>query len=161
MDALRAHIVEEFAVSQRIVRSGNDVMPRFKIFAPDGEHVAFLTLPEDIGGRLERLEVMRAFMIWKAATGFVMSSELAEPNALLVVAVTRFDVVAALQPISRKPKPPIFAKLQWLDRDRIDDNILGLLPPKSLSVTTDQIEFMRRAFEEGEIEGITWQRPPG
>jgi hypothetical protein len=36
---------------------------------------------------------------------------------------------------------------------------MNLLPPKSLEIGHEDIEFLRRAFEEGKIEGITWRGP--
>jgi hypothetical protein len=157
IEDLRRKIVEEFAVSQRIIRAGNELVPRFRISAPDGDHVALVQLPDDPAGRLKQLDVIKGFMIWKAATAFVLSSELFEPDALMVVKVTRGDVIAALQPIRRDPIR--FGELQWMDRASVGDEIIDLLPPKSLLVTPEQLEFMRRAFEDGEIKGIRWEHP--
>jgi hypothetical protein len=152
----RTHIVEEFAVSQRVVRAGVEVVPRFKIFAPDGEHTVFVQLPGAQDARAARFGAIQAFMVWKAASGFVLSAELATPDALTVVSVTRTDVIGAIQPIKRDPIG--FGPLVWLDRHAIDDTIVSLLPPRSVGVSLEQLELMRRAFEEGSIEGISWQR---
>ena len=129
MTDLTALIIDEFGISQRIVRAGIKVVPRFNVFAPDdGVHVAFVQLPQDTEGRLKRLEVMQSFMIWKAATAFTLASELAEPDALMVVAVTRDGAAAAIQPIDREPLG--FRPLSWFDDKHIDRLILDLLPPR-------------------------------
>jgi hypothetical protein len=100
---LRDTIVAEFALSQRIIRKGIEVVPRFTIFAPDGTHTAMVELPDDPIARLEQLRVVRNFMIWKAAHAFVLANELIEPDAISVVALARSDVVGALQRISSGP----------------------------------------------------------
>lgn len=133
MDDLRAKMLEEFVFSQRIVRSGTEVVPRFRILAPDGEHVALVQLKDDIADRLERLDVMRAFMVHKAATGLLLSSELITPEAILVAAVTRTAVIGALQPIKRDPLR--FGKIEWFGPEGVDEMIVHLLPLKSLDVT--------------------------
>ena len=108
---MQASIFQEFAISQCIVRAGIEVVPRFNVFAPDGVHVAFVQLPQDAEGRLKRLEVMQSFMIWKAASAFTLASELVEPDALMVVAVTGEGAAAAIQPIDREPLG--FRPLSW------------------------------------------------
>src|SRR5271168_1855236 len=99
----RSDIVEQFAISQRIVRDGIEVVPRFTVFCHDGPHIAFIQLPADLDERVQRLNVMYRFMIWKAAHAFTLASELETPDALMVVAVTRDDAIGAIQPILRNP----------------------------------------------------------
>ena len=43
----RAMILEELAFSQRIVREGHQVVPRFRVVAPDGEHAIKVQLLDD------------------------------------------------------------------------------------------------------------------
>jgi hypothetical protein len=126
---LSAEMLEEFAVSRRIVQDGSEVMPRFRIFAPDGEHVAFVQMRESIEDRLSKFNTMRLFMIWKAGTGFIMASETIEPKALFVACVSRKENLIAVQMIHRDG-PVSFGAVQWYPPDLIDDAILKLLPPK-------------------------------
>lgn len=79
---LQSVIADELSLSQKIVRGGDEVVPRFRVMAPDGEHAVFVTLPDDVGQRERRLQVLRAFMVWKAATGFVHASEMKVPDAI-------------------------------------------------------------------------------
>lgn len=104
---LRTMILEELTFSQRVVREGHEVVPRFRVVAPDGEHTIMVQLPDDLEARMERLRVMRAFLIWKAATGFVHSSELIEPDAITACAVMRDDVTGGLQ---------VFGENQWASK---------------------------------------------
>ena len=129
---LRALILEELAFSQRVVREGHEVVPRFRILAPDGEHTVMVQLPDDLSERVERMRVVRAFMIWKAATGFVHSSELITPDAITACAVTREDVTGGLQRIRRKPLG--FEEVEWFGRESIGDDVLQLLPPRVMTL---------------------------
>jgi hypothetical protein len=97
---LRSLILEELAVSQRVVREGHEVVPRFRVLAPDGEHTAMVQLPDDLEARMERMRVVRAFMIWKAATGFVHCSELIAPDAITSHVVRHPASAPAVQRLS-------------------------------------------------------------
>ena len=154
---LRASILEELAISERIVRDGHEVVPRYLVIAPDGEHTIMVQLPDDIGARHERMLVVRAFIIWKAATGFVQSTELIEPNAIASVAVSRDGVSGALRRITRKPLA--FAVHEWFGREGVGDEIVSLLPPLALSLTESDVRFIDDAFAHGTVPGIRWVRP--
>ena len=154
---LRALILEELAFSQRIVRDGHEVVPRFRVLAPDGGHTVMVQLPDDLDARMERMRVVRAFMIWKAATGFVHCSELIEPDAITACAVTRDDVTGGLQRIRRTPLG--FEEVEWFGRESVGDEVLQLLPPRMMTLDRRDLEFIDKAFEEGSVSGITWRRP--
>ena len=154
---LCAAVLEELTVSERVVRAGHEVVPRYRIIAPDGEHSIMVQLPDDIEARNERMSVVRAFMIWKAASAFVQSSELIEPNAIASIAVTRDGVSGALRRITRKPL--MFASHEWFGRETVGDEIVALLPPRSLTLTETDMRFIDQAFTDGAVPGIRWLRP--
>jgi hypothetical protein len=153
---LRDTIVTEVALSQRIIRKGIEVVPRFTIFAPDGTHTAMVELAVDPIARLEQLHVMRNFMIYKAAHAFVLANELIEPNAISVIAVARSDVIGSLQRIHRDPVR--FDPLEWFGRESVGNEVIDFLPPRELAVTHEDLSFMRQAFEKGSVAGVTWLR---
>ena len=152
----RAIILEELAFSQRVVREGHELVPRFRVLAPDGEHTIMVQLPDDIEERVGRLRVVRAFLIWKAATSFVHSSELIEPDAITACAVTRDDVTGGLQRIRRKPLG--FEEVEWFGRESVGNDLLTLLPPKVMTLDQSDLEFIDKAFEEESVPGISWVR---
>ena len=154
---LRADIIDELQLSEHIVRDGHEVVPRFRVIAPDGEHTVMVQLPDDIAARNERMQIVRAFIIWKAATGFVKSTELIEPDAIVTVAVTRDGASGALRRITREPIS--FGEIEWFGRDNVDDEVLALLPPRSLMLTENDLQFIDQAFAEGAVSGIRWLRP--
>ena len=51
----RAMVLEELAFSQRVMREGHEVVPRFRVLAPDGEHAIMVQFPDDLEARMERL----------------------------------------------------------------------------------------------------------
>jgi hypothetical protein len=99
----REAILAELGLSERIVRGGYEVVPRFSIHAPDGPHSVMIQLSHDLAERIKRMQIVRSFMIWKAADGFILASELVDPDAISVVAVTRVDAIGVLQRIHRSP----------------------------------------------------------
>jgi hypothetical protein len=152
----RETILAELYMSQCIVRDGHEVVPRFSIQAPDGAHSVMIQLSDNVADRAKRMQAVRSFMIWKAAHGFILANELAELDAISVVAVTRADAIGALQRIYRNPLS--FDPPEWLGRESIGAEVIGLLPPRNLTVTQEDLDFMRQAFEEGQYPGITWRR---
>jgi len=151
---LRALIFEELAFSQRIVRDGHEVVPRFRVLAPDGDHTVMVQLPDDLVARMECMQVVRTFMIRKAATGFIHSSELITPDAITACAVTRDDVTGGPQCIRRKPLS--FGEIEWFGRESVGDEVIQLLPPRTMTLDRHDREFIERAFEHGTVPGITW-----
>jgi hypothetical protein len=153
---LRDTILAELELSQRIVRTGLEVVPRFTIFAPDGTHTAMVELPDDPIERTKRMLAVRSFMILKAAHAFVLANELIEPDAISAIAVARSDVTGALQLIHRKPFR--FEAPEWFGRENVSDEVLALLPPRQLTITLEELELMRQALETENVAGITWLR---
>ena len=153
---LRSHIIEELAFSQRIIRDGHEVVPRFRVIAPDGQHTVMVQMPDDLAARTERLHVVRAFMIWKAATGYVHSSEVIDPDAIAAFAITGTDVTGGLQRIGRQPLS--FGEVEWFGRESIDEAWLQLLPPRMMTLVQSDLEFIDLAFRDGSVPGITWMR---
>lgn len=154
---LRGRIIDELALSQRIVRKGHEVVPRFVAMAPDGDHTVMVQMPDDLSERLQRLTVVKSFLVMKAATGFVHASELATPDAIAALAVTRDEVIGAIQRIARSPLS--FSAPEWFGREAVDDALLELLPSKMIEVSKGDLDFMQQAFEREAVPGIRWVRP--
>ncbi|RUO97998.1 hypothetical protein [Hyphomicrobium sp.] len=149
--------IKEFEISRQVKQDGTDIMPRFIVFCPNEECSAFIQLPEDAAERVEQLQVMKLFMIHKSASGFILCSELIEPNCLFCAAVTRTETLAAIQRIKRGGK---FGRIEWQPPECVDDVIKDLLPPKSVTITKQQLELMVKAFDRNEVPGISWTSSP-
>ena len=96
-------------------------------------------------------------MVWKAVTGFVQSTELIEPNAIASIAVSRDGVSGALRRITRNPIA--FGEIEWFGRENVGDEIVALLPPRTLVLTEHDVLFIDKAFAHGDVPGIRWVRP--
>ena len=150
----RSHILTELALSERIIRKGMGVAPRFTVFAPDAAHTAMVELPDGEQERSKQLSAIRGFMIFKAAHGFLLASEIIDPDVISVIAVRRSEVIGALKHINRDPLS--FGKTEWFGRENVDDAVINLLPPKSLSITHGELAEIELAYGKGKVPGITW-----
>jgi hypothetical protein len=153
---LRQNILEEVALSRDIVRDGTEVVPRFTIRTRRSAR------PHGAASRRREAAARPAvegalFMIWKAASAFIVASELSIFEGISVIAVSRTEILGALQRIKRSPLT--FSEPEWFGREHVGKEMIDLLPPPTLTVTHDELAFMGRAFEVGTIPGITWVKP--
>jgi hypothetical protein len=77
---MKDRIIDELRLSFDIVLSREEVLPRFRVVCPDGEWTVFVPLPDDIGERQRRMQLIYGFMAWKLATAFV---ELVAPDCVM------------------------------------------------------------------------------
>ena len=158
-------LLEELALSEDIVRKGVDVMPRFRVTAPDGEY-RILMPPDDMtirkrGTRFmaknpflqNLLELLKAnpsegaFMAWKQASAFIMAGELKEPDAIAAYAVCCDGCTGVMRLIEREPLS--FREKQWLDESTIDSQLVALLSSGETSIDRETEEDLKRLFGEG------------
>ena len=114
---------------QRLVRLIDDeggIDPQFRIATPEGDIGIAMTLAPDARERLDQMHVLKMFMAWKMALGFIMTTELHEPDAILAAGVNRKETLAVMSTISRKPLR--FGEPEWLSPDAVSDEVLQLLP---------------------------------
>lgn len=136
-------VEDELGFSRGVIRDGHELVPRYLIGSEDGEVTIFVQLPDDMSERNKRMELVATYMKVKMATWFVMSSELAEPDACVSCYVDRDNVVAGLQIIDRTPLS--FGEIVWLPRDQIGDELPAMLPAK---------EEMASAKDLAEVEEL-------
>lgn len=142
---MRELIEDELRFSASIILGGEEIVPRFRVEMPDGTAlVVFVPLPEDGSERRWRLGMVSAFMAWKGAVGFVMSTELKEPDGVVAVGVTREAVIGGLRLIARKPL--MLSPVQWLERVAIGDDIPDLMPPREALLSDDMMRDLVRVF---------------
>ncbi len=70
---MKDKVLEELQFSVGIVLGGEEVVPRFCVICPDVEWTIFVPLPDDIGERQRRMQLVYGFMAWRSAVAFVMS----------------------------------------------------------------------------------------
>ena len=139
------------SASRFIIESGDTIAPRFEIFTPTGQFNVTIEMTTDENLWAQRLNIVRDFMILKAATGFTLACEITATKVLAVVAVTRSESRAALQNYKRKPIS--FADIRWVEAS---PEIVSLLPPKMIAMTIEEIARIENAFETHDLSGVTW-----
>ena len=150
---MRAKMLEELALSERIVRDGAEVVPRFRVITHEGEWIVFVPLPDALEERQRRMQLVGAFMCWKLATGFILCNELSQPDAISVAYVGRDDRALVLREINRKP--PAFGAPQWFDESAIGHEVLQLLPPREVEINKALAEELQCVFGAGgELEAV-------
>lgn len=141
-------IEEELSRSQEIIAGGNELVPRFRMEAEDGETLVFVQLPDDLASRNERMTLVESYMRVKMVRRFVMASELMQPDASMAIGVSHDFCEAAVQMINRNPLS--FGAPDWLDRSNIGDEIPAMLPPRVGSVSDEQIALVHHLVKYNE-----------
>ena len=72
----RRAILEELRISRRVICTGDELTPRLYVYSPSGIYLALIPLPENEDKRRDLLWHARLFMVWKAVTGFILSTEI-------------------------------------------------------------------------------------
>jgi hypothetical protein len=149
---MRELIVDELQLSETVIRAGGEVVPRFRIEVPgEAAYTLFVPLPDDVEQRQWRMGLVSAFMAWKGAHAFVMSSELRTPDAAVAAGVNRSGVLAGIRLIKRRPL--VIGEVQWLARDQVGDEVPALLPPRSAQVSAAMLADLKRVFgPQGEFK---------
>lgn len=148
----RSAILEELRVSRKVIAVGQEIMPRFLIYAPTGNHTIRLPLPDEPQARAAQFRLARLFMVWRAATGFILSSETKIPDTVTATLVSRTEVIGAAQLITREPLT--FGEPTWYGREALGDEIVNLLPAKSVRLSAADLETIRD-FETNRVSGLT------
>jgi hypothetical protein len=144
---MKDRILKELQFSVAIVLAREEVVPRFRVICPDGEWTIFVPLPDDIGERQRRMQLVYGFMAWKSAIAFVMSSELKEPDCVIAGAVSRDRVLLAARPILRKPLT--VGPIEWLPESSVGEEVVALLPRGAVTLDTETEAALVRAFGTG------------
>jgi hypothetical protein len=111
---------------------------------PEGDIGIAMTLAPDARERLDQMHVLKMFMAWKMALGFIMTTELHEPDAILPAGVNRKETLAVMSTISRKPLR--FGEPEWLSPDAVSDEVLQLLPRGACAISESQTAEIGRFF---------------
>lgn len=144
---MKDKLLHELRFSAGIVLSREEVVPRFRVFAPEGDWTVFVPLPDDIGERQRRMQLIYGFMAWKSATAFIMSTELIKPDCVLSAGIGRSDVLIAARPILRKPLT--LGPVEWLPASAVGDEVVALLPRGWVTLDRETEVVLSRAFGEG------------
>jgi hypothetical protein len=144
---MRDKLLEDLRLSASIVLAGEEVTPRFLVICPDGDWTVLVPLPEDIGVRQLRMQLLYGFMAWKSAVAFIMSSQLATPSVIASIGVDRDGVQCAVRPLLRKPRT--LGPIEWWPQERIGPEIVALLPRGRVCIDPQTESDLVRTFGAG------------
>ncbi len=147
-------LAEEMELSERIVRSGHQIVPRFRVLTPEGDFLILVPLPDEPIERERRMRLVAAFMALKLARAFVLSSELRTFDAVCSFWVSTDKKVGLLHRFTRGPSVS-FGKDEWLDDADAGNDVLSLLPQRETELSEAMVRELERVFGEGgEFEAI-------
>src|ERR1700691_4146672 len=125
MTLLRDFMLADLERGLAIARDGHEVVPAWRILAPDGDFVILTRFDPDKPEQRERaFALLPRFMAWKMATAFVLTAETwlgpertrSGEEAILAVGVSRQERLAVVQRIRRAPALS-FGPAEWLPPD--------------------------------------------
>jgi hypothetical protein len=148
---LRRVLREELSLSEAIVRDGYDVIPRFRIFAPEGQFVILLQISDDADDRRRRMDLIERFLAWKMATSFVVSGEAHRSDRLSAFAVTPGECYGRTRRIEGKA-PLTLGPLRRLGAADVAPEFLAMLPRRETIMSVEMVAELERTFgKEGEM----------
>ena len=158
---MRNQVLQELELSQRIVREGHEVVPRFRVLASGEEWTIFCPLPDDLQARVRGLGYIREFMAWKGAHGAIMSAEtwlgplgalqneaLRQGEAIVSTLLSKTDVCGVMRMINRAGGIS-FGAPQWFGREHVDPALLELLPKREEKISPEMMRELKRLFGKG------------
>jgi hypothetical protein len=135
--------------AQRLIRKvhPDPIDPQFRIASPEGDWWIGITLTENAKERARRLALVSDFMAWKLSPGFILASELHEPDAVLSLGLQHNDYCALISLIEGKPLA--FSTPKLVKRENMDPVMLDLLPRGSRTITRARAKELAQWFGEG------------
>jgi hypothetical protein len=118
--SLATLMLEQLAISRRIIEDGQEVVPACRITTPDGNYLIMTRFdPAKPEQRENTVVLISRFMAWKMATSFVLTAETwlgADGlDALLIIGVSLHERLAVLQRI-KSGDGVSFSEPMWLAR---------------------------------------------
>ena len=166
MTLLRDLMLADLEHGLAIARDGHEVVPAWRVLAPDGDFLILTRFDPDKPEQRERaFALVPRFMAWKLATGFVLTAETwlgpertrSGEEAVLTIGVSHHERMAVIRRIRRTPALS-FAPPEWLPADALDDAYFRLLPSGQSTVTPEEAAVLAAVFaEDGELPA----RPTG
>ena len=176
MTLMRDLMLADLERGLSIVRDGHEVVPAWRILAPDGDFVILTRFdPDKPDQRARAFALMPRFMAWKMATAFVFAAETwlgpertrSGEEAVIAVGVSRGERLAVMRRIARTPRTS-FGPVEWLPPEAVDDTIFRLLPAGVSTITAEEAVMLDAVFgEDGEMPahpasaGGNFGRPTG
>jgi len=143
---LQELVLSDLARAKRLIESVHPapIDPQFRIATPEGDMWIAITLTEKPKERTRRLKLISDFMAWKLSPGFVLATELHQPDAVVSVGIMHGGYAAVLAPINRKPLS--FQATKAVLREQMDPEIINLMPRGARTLTTVRLKELDQWF---------------
>jgi hypothetical protein len=132
--------------AQRLIQKvhPDPIDPQFRVASPEGDWWIGITLTENAKERARRLALVSDFMAWKLSPGFILASELHEPDAVLCLGLQPNEYWVLIALIERKPLT--FSTPKFVKRENMDPVMLDLLPRGSRTITKARAKELAQWF---------------
>lgn len=152
MQVKRINLLElvhsELCHSERLLRRGQRLHPRFLVLATERRFRIAVEMPDRGADWTHRLDLLRVFMSWKLANAFVVSMHSAALDALVAFAVSRSIAFGVARHIERdefgrmvRTSEPI-----GLSCNDCAPEIVRLLPQHFESISDIELQELREVF---------------
>jgi len=152
---LRELVLADLQRAKRLIKRvhPDPIDPQFRIASAEGDWWIGITLTENAKERARRLALVSDFMAWKLSPGFVLATELHEPDAVLGLGLQHNDYAAFISLIERKPLG--FSTPKLVMRENMDAAMLGLLPRGARTITKARAKELAAWFgAEGKFPAV-------
>ena len=150
-DTLKTLVLSDLKRAQRLITRihPDPIDPQFRIASPDGDWWIGITLTEDPQEREKRMALVADFMALKLSPGFVLATELHQPDAVLSIGIVANDYAGAMSLIDRKGTgavAPTFSEPAWIEREHMDPLIFSFRPNRSSTLSTSRMQELTQWF---------------
>lgn len=135
-----------------MLRVQDDIDPQFRFATPEGDVAVAVTFPPDMEERRELMDLLRVLSAWKQVLAYTMTFNIAEPNALLTVGVSKAGAIGCMLRVggsAGKLSEASFGEPGWVMREDIDDEFLSLLPKGKTELSTNDVAELEAWFGAG------------
>lgn len=153
-------MLEQLHIAKRIIIDGHELVPAWRIEAPDGHWLILTRFDHDKPDQRESmLQLIGRFMAWKLAQSFVLVGETwlsatltrAGEDAVFAISHVRGERLVFMQRIDRQPALS-FGGLECVKPRDIDSAYWSLLPAREETVSPEEAKELERIFgEHGEL----------
>ena len=147
MDSFKKIILEELEQSKKIISSGAELAPRFRILTDENDFIIFTPFTNTDEKRELMKDYIKTIMLWKSAKTFIMSAEMIEPKAFSSVCINANGSLAGLHLFNQNPLS--FEPVQWLGQEYIDPDISEMLPRSGEELNREQFAEAEKLFGVG------------
>lgn len=147
-ERLKRALQEEMDRSHAVIAKGAEVMPRFRVIAPEGDYSVLVRMSDDDQDRQARLKLVAGFIAWKMASAFIVAGENQEPDGIFSFAVSAEGAKGQFRQIERDSAGNVVSlgETRILDHQQCDPQFLSMLPETEAAIDPVVMSAMKQIF---------------